>query len=45
MGEDSTLKDVTLVAGIASNEFAPVIITKPFVLRGVCVCVCVCVDI
>ena len=34
MGEASYLKPVRLVAGIASNEFAPVVITKPFLLRG-----------
>ncbi|KAM3568598.1 hypothetical protein VYU27_009283, partial [Nannochloropsis oceanica] len=34
MGEASYLKPVRLVAGIASNEFAPVVITKPFLLRA-----------
>lgn len=27
-------QDVTLVAGLAANEFAPVVITKPFLLRA-----------
>lgn len=34
MGDPSVLQPVRLVAGIASNEFAPVVITKPFLLRG-----------
>lgn len=27
-------KDIVLVAGLAANEFAPVVITKPFLLRA-----------